>query len=142
MDINVEQYSFLWHFEHPCDQIQDKTTMIKIFNDTELLNFYENKYLWKGCFGCMTVIKHDYLIYVNNKYDISKLLQYVLSRYNRCSFERVLACLLKINEKEQPLVIDNYSLFGDILSYCEWSINFHDKDKCKELPFIKVWTGR
>lgn len=73
--------------------------MLLLFNDPNLLIFHENKYLWKGCFGGMTIITYDYLTDINKKYDISKLLDCVLNRYNRCSFERVIACLLQINEK-------------------------------------------
>jgi hypothetical protein len=93
IDMTVDTYKIIWDFEHGSDQIKDETIMIKLFNDTELLNFYENKQLWKGCFGGMSIITHAYLTFINNKYDISKLLDYVLVRYNRCSFERVIACL-------------------------------------------------
>lgn len=135
MDLNVDNYKMIWEFEHNWDQINDETDMIKIFNDKELLAFYENKNLWKGCFGGMSIIKHDYLTEINNKYDISKLLGCVLNRYNRCSFERVIACLLQINQK-------NNSLLGNIHKYCKWGITFEQKDKYKNLPLIKVWTGR
>ena len=80
--------------------------------------FYENKHLWKGCFGCMSVITHDYLTFINSKYKISILLDYVLDRYNRCSFERVIACIL---QKEQV----NASLLGNIHKYCEWGITYY-----------------
>ena len=135
IDFNVDKYKLLWDFEHNWDQIEDETNIIKLFNDKELLNFYENKNLWKGCFGGMTIITHDYLMYVNNKYDISKLLGCILTRYNRCSFERVISCLLQKNEKKETLL-------GNIHSYCQWGINFNQKDKYNHLPLIKVWTGR
>lgn len=98
--MNVNKYKLLWEFEHHWDQIENETKMIKAFNDEDLLKFYENKNLWKGCFGGMSIIKHDYLVFINNKYDISKLLNFVLTRYNRCSFERVIACLLQYSEKK------------------------------------------
>ena len=141
IDMRVEKYKFLWEFEHDWDQIEDETRMINIFNDLELNNFYEKKYLWKGCFGCMTIITHDYLNYINNKYDISKLLDYVLNRYNRCSFERVIACLLQKEGKKETLL-------GNIHNYCNccncWGIHFNELDynKCKNLPLVKYWTGR
>ena len=113
IDMSVEKYKFLWEFEHDWDQIEDETIMINIFNDLELNNFYKNKDLWKGCFGSMTIISHDYLTYINNKYDINKLLDYVLNRYNRCSFERVFACLLQKEEKKETLL-------GNIHNYCNW----------------------
>jgi hypothetical protein len=135
IDLSVNKYKIIWDFEHHWDQIEDETNMIKMFNDEELLIFYENKDLWKGCFGCMTIITHEYLTYINNKYDISKLLDVINTRYNRCSFERVIACLLQKHEK-------NESLLGNIHMYCPIGHSFSEKDIYKHLPIIKVWTGR
>ena len=135
IDFSVEKYKFLWDFNHNWDQIKDETRMINIFNDLELNKFYENKELWKGCFGAMSIITHDYLTYINNKYDIRKLLDYVLDRYNRCSFERVIACLLQKEEKKETLL-------GDIHKYCPWGIPFSQISKYKKLPLIKYWSGR
>jgi hypothetical protein len=117
IDFSVDKYKIIWDFEHDWDQIEDETKMIKLFNDDELLQFYENKDLWKGCFGGMSIIKHDFLTSINNKYDIHKLLDCVLTRYNRCSFERVIACLLQIYEKRETLL-------GNIHKYCEWELLF------------------
>ena len=137
LDMSIDKYKFLWDFQHIWDQTEDEISMLNLFNDEELLNFYKNKNLWKGCFGSMSIIRHDYLVYINNKYDISKLLECVLTRYNRCSFERVIACLLQCNEKS------NESLLGDIHSYCSYNtVKFNNIDDHKHLPFIKIWTER
>ena len=80
----------------------------------------KNKSLWKGCFGAMSIITHDYLVFINNQYDISKLLDCVKTRFNRCSFERVIACLLQIYS-------NNESLFGNINKYRPWGIKYNDK---------------
>ena len=135
IDTNVDKYKLIWEFEHDWDQIEDETKMIMLFNDVELLKFYQNKDLWKGCFGGMSIITHDYLMCVDNKYDISKLLDHVLTRFNRCSFERVIACLLQKNEKKETLL-------GNIHSYCPWGINIKQINNCKHLPLIKIWSGR
>ena len=132
---NVEKYKLLWEFDHHWDQIEDETRMINIFNDSELKEFYENKDLWKGCFGGMSIITHDYLVIINNKYDISKLLLLILNRYNRCSFERVIACLLQKEGKKEVLL-------GNIHNYCRWGIHFNEICENKHLPLIKCWTGR
>ena len=137
MDLSVNNYKILWDFEHFWDQIDDETRMIDKFNNLELKQFYENKTLWKGCFGGMSIITHDYLVFINNKYDISKLLDCVKTRFNRCSFERVIACLLQIHSHKNK----NKTLFGNIHKYCRWGIKYNDKEKY-DLPFIKVWTGR
>ena len=135
IDINVDNYNILWEFEHNWDQIEDETNMINIFNDSELKEFYENKDLWKGCFGGMSIISHKYLTHINNKYDISKLLDCVLNRYNRCSFERVIACLLQKEGAKETLL-------GNIHNYCKWGLTFEEKDSYLHLPIFKCWTGR
>jgi hypothetical protein len=135
IDFNVNKYKLIWDFEHGCDQIEDETKMINVFNDLELKIFYDNKNLWTGCFGSMSVITYDYLVYVNSKYEISKLLDFVLTRYNRCSFERVIACLLQKNEKTETLL-------GNIHKYCKWGISFKRINEYEHLPLIKCWTGR
>ena len=135
IDTNVSKYKLLWEFEHHSDQIEDETIMINLFNDKELLDFYENKNLWKGCFGGMSIITHNYLTFINDKYDISKLLNVITTRYNRCSFERIIACLLQKHGKKEVLL-------GNITYYCKWGINFNEKDNFLHLPVIKVWTGR
>lgn len=135
LDTNVNTYRFLWHFLHHWDQIEDETLMINLLNDTVLSAFHRDKSAWVGCFGGMCIIKHEYLKRVCEKYDISKLLNSVVSRYNRCSFERVIACLLQIDHTTQ-------SLLGCIHDYCKWDTTFSEKDEYLNLPVIKVWTGR
>jgi len=135
IDMSVDKYKIIWSFEHHWDQIEDETIMIDVFNDLELKTFYENKELWKGCFGAMSIISHDYLTFINNKYDISKLLKYVLNRYNRCSFERVIGCILQKEEKTDTLL-------GNIHNYCPVGHSFNNIDIYKHLPLIKVWSSR
>ena len=135
IDFSVNNYKLLWEFEHNWDQIDDETKMIDIFEDIELKSFYENKSLWKGCFGCMTIINHDFLVKVNEKYNFGKLIDLITTRYNRCSFERVLACLLQKEAKKETLL-------GNIHKYCPWGIQYHNRYRFKKLPLIKVWTGR
>ncbi len=135
IDFNVNKYKILWSFEHYWDQIDDERRMLGIFNNKELSDFYDNKNLWKGCFGGMSIITHDHLTHINSKYDLSKLLDYVLCRYNRCSFENVIACLLQKEGVEEFLL-------GNIHKYCRYRIDFDEKDDYKHLPIIKCWAGR
>jgi hypothetical protein len=135
VDLSVDEYKILWHFDHFWDRLEDERKIISIFGDPELNLFYENKDLWVGCFGGMSIITHDYLSDINNKYDISKLLDCILNRDDRCCFERVIACLLQKNKKTD-------SLFGNIHSYCIFGeIIFDNIENYKHLPFIKFWSG-
>ena len=140
IDFTVEKYKFLWDFQSNikgCDYlVDDEIRMINILNDFELKAFYEKKDLWRGCFGGMAIITHDYLTFINNKYDIKKLLDYVISRYYRGIFERVIGCLLQKEDITE-------ALFGDIINYCPFgSISYDQIDYYKHLPIIKFWCGR
>jgi hypothetical protein len=135
IDMNVDKYKIIWGFDHNWDQTEDERNILDIFNDSELKEFYENKDLWTGCFGGMSIITHDYLTELHNKYDISKLLDCILNRYNRCSFERIIACLL---QKE----VRNETLLGNIHHYCKWGIKIDEIHRYNHLPMIKCWSGR
>jgi hypothetical protein len=135
IDLNVDKYKLFWMFEHNSDQIDDELNMIKLFNDPELLEFYNNKKLWKGCFGAMSIITYDYLLSIHIKYNLFLLLDHVLNRFNRCSFERVIGCLLQKNHELE-------TVFGNIHRYCKWGITFEEKKYYTKLPLIKIWSGR
>ena len=140
IDLQINNYKILWTFEHKWDNTQEELTMIlSLNNNQELCDFYNDKNQWKGCFGGMSIITHTYLTQINNKYDISKLLDIVVNRDKRCCFERVIACLLQINNP-QPF------LFGHIHFYMVWGTTIEmylaDKQLYAHLPMIKVWTGR
>ena len=135
IDFSVEKYKILWEFEHDWDEITDETKLIKLLNGNELLEFYKEKQFWKGCFGGMVIISHEFLVSLNNKYNFSILLDHILTRQNRMSFERVIACVLQKNHKKQTLL-------GNIHNYCPWGITLQHVDYFTHLPMIKVWTGR
>lgn len=137
-DFSVEKYKILWSFLHINNVPECETAMMKhLSNHEELLTFYNNQDLWRGCFGCMSVIKHEYLKELDNKYCFSNLLNYVLTRNDRMYFERVIACMLQINSKPH-----NFCLLGDIHAYCLWGIPFDFIEDFKHLPIIKYWSGR
>lgn len=151
IDFSVNNYKMLWSFEHWWDNTDDETKMLKLFNDESLLTFYQTKSLWKGCFGGMSIITHDYLVFINNKYDISKLLDHVLTRFNRMSFERVIGVLLQRAWVVNTPLLSMFQLhthlrkkilLGDIHGYSEWDIELNQIDEYAHLPIIKVWTGR
>ena len=135
IDFSTDSYKSIWQFEHNWDQIKDESEMIDAFNDENLKSLHRNKAAWKGCFGGMSIITHDYLTKINQRFDISKLLQYVRTRYNRMSLERVIAVLLRMDSEHSCLL-------GDIHKYCPWGIKFDNYKQYAHLPVIKVWTGR
>jgi hypothetical protein len=74
-------------------------------------------------------------MHINAKYNIQKLLDLVKTRYNRCSFERVIACILQKDIKQAPML-------GNIHQYCRWGITYEEREETCYLPLTKVWTGR
>jgi hypothetical protein len=118
----------------------------------------------------MSIVKYDYLNNLNKKYDFRKLLPLIKNRYNRMSFERVIACILQIENKEKiekrqilifrgktkyiPFPCEHTKpydmpkeecLLGNIFKYCPWGMKYERGIKYgreKNLPVIKIWSGR
>lgn len=136
LDWTTDKYRILWNFQHDWDQTAEERTMIRVFHDPELEAFYENKALWTGCFGGMCVLRHEFLQDLNAKYNLEKLIPLVQTRYNRQSFERVIACLLQKFYRPASIV------FGNIHHYMPWETPFERRHKYDHLAAVKVWSGR
>ena len=97
------------------------------------------------CFGGQCFIKLSFLEKLQNKYNITNLVNVVHNRTDRCSLERVLGLLFC---QEYPRLVKNASLFGDILKQRRaFAYNYDDytedlRRKKVIHPFVKVWTGR
>jgi hypothetical protein len=142
IDFSVSTYKILLDFgkQNINDGMQNQLTLLHALNNTKLNDFYskKDKGIWKGCFGAMSVVTYSYLKSIDQEFRISSLIPHITSRDLRCAFERIIGCLLQINVIEP-------SLFGDIMKYCPWGLTYHrylKQDYNKNLPLIKVWTGR
>jgi len=144
ISFNVNTYKILWDFDKQSitdsSSFKHQVLMLGALNNQKLNSFYNKKdfNMWKGCFGCMSVIKYDYLKHIDNEYRLASLIPYITCRDSRCGFERIIGCLLQINIKEP-------SLFGSIYTYCKWGLSYDEYIQNKyssHLPIIKVWTGR
>ena len=100
---------------------------------------------WYGCFGCQTYINHNFLLHIENKYNISSLINVVRNRQDRCCLERILGCVFST---EYPKLLCLKSMFGNIFSYPRsgnYNYDKYDTDlKKNTIPrwVVKVWTGR
>lgn len=136
------QYKMLWHFvTHSYDDDNYILPLLmSLTNSTQLLEFYKSKQ-WNGCFGAMAIINHDFLVHLNNKYNISNLLSKITMRDDRKGFERVIACMFQYEDKKI-----HFGILQNILKYCEWGYSFqeytYEKHTLNKNPVIKVWTGR
>jgi len=141
INFNVTEVCPLWYFEHHSDQPQDEIRLLgKLDNSKELLEFHSKKHLWKGCFGCMTAISHDFLTKINKKYKLDKLLPHVTTRYHRKSLERVIGCIIQKERTNKNIA----SRFGSIENYGPkpFCLTIQQMAMGKNIPIIKIWTGR
>lgn len=96
-------------------------------------------------FGTQCYIKLSFLELLQNKYNISNLVNVIHNRSDRCSLERIMGLLFC---EEYPQLNKINSLFGDILNknksfdYNYDQYNEDLKHKRVIYPFVKVWTGR
>ena len=140
IDFSTDKYKFLWYYEHDkWTQAEDENNLIKTLNNHhDLLIFHNNRHLWKGCFGAMSVISYDFLKSLDDEYNLNNLLDKIKTRYNRCSWERVFASMCQFKHKYH-----NFHLLGNILAYCPWGLNYsHYLNYKINLPIIKIWSSR
>ena len=143
-NLDVNDYKKLWWFPNNIDLNCHHKSILKFIskldNSNDLLNIYQNKTNWKGCFGGMTIITYDYLNKINNKYNLKKLLPFIKKRFSRQTFERILGLLLNIDDNP------NNNLLGNIINYTDFGRvkfdNYEKNNKYNKLPLIKIWTGR
>ena len=104
-----------------------------------------NKYKFNLCFGAQTYIKLSFLESIQNKYNITNLVNVIHNRADRCALERIIGLLFC---EEFPKLNKINSLFGDIIIQNRaFNYNYDDynndlKKKKVIYPFVKVWTGR
>jgi hypothetical protein len=109
----------------------------KLNNKESLIDIYNKNPEWLGCFGAMSVINHDFLKNIVEKYNLFNIIDDITCRDHRCCLERVLAviCYAELKKTE--------SYFGVIFKYIKWGFNFENYKKyILQKDIIKVWTGR
>jgi hypothetical protein len=99
---------------------------------------------WNGIFGVQSYIKHTFLCSLQQKYELFNMLNYINSRPDRCSLERIMGIIFWL---ESPISIP--SLFGEItrspdsfaLSY-DAHRDYINKNGRAKTAYVKVWSGR
>ena len=141
---NINDIKFIWEFTHDWDVPNDEIRLIKYLNDSEkLIDFYNSKDLWKGCFGPMSVISYDFLKTMQDKYNILKLYEVINNWYDWMALERVFAMLCTY---ENRLLLNDSSILGDVMkSQYRWGYNideYNSNNYDKSLPIAKIFTTR
>lgn len=139
---SCKNVKFLWHIEDKqYDNVERETFFLRDIG-SQYVHLYESKEYWKGCFGVMSVIDHDFMCKIA---DIFVLLPTIKSRSDRCCLERVFAVMCFYHD---PSLMRNISFMGDIHEYAlPWGYDFQtyqeEEDKQRTFPsLVKVWTGR
>jgi hypothetical protein len=146
VDFHCNLYKILWSFRHTWDTPSHEKELIRSLDNAEiLLDFHDNKHKWVGCFGCMTIISHEFLSYIDSIHNLKNLLNVVKTRDDRCGFERVIACLVQCYSYDSDSNAPNI-LLNDIHDYVNNKfITFSDYQSGnfnRDLPVVKVWSGR
>lgn len=140
----VNTVKFLWHFQHPYDNVLFELRLLSHLPDTStMIQYYDLKEMWKGCFGSMSCITLSILEKLEKKYKFSSLDAGIQCWDDWLAFERIFALLCTL---EEPGLIEDPSLLGDIHKY-NLPIGFsYDLYKQKmyspKLPLVKVWNTR
>lgn len=142
----INDVKFLWHFEHFWDNDADEKKITGLLNySNELLQYYNNKSDWKGCFGGMSVIEYKFVKILAEKYNFFILLNYINNRSDRMCFERVFALVCSYEKK---IPIENTSFFNNIMEYTRNGYSFEEyifettNNIDRGLELTKIWTGR
>jgi hypothetical protein len=146
----------LWHFDSDNENesntiklitkltnkiiIQDKLK----YNVVNTFSIMSDKQ-WSGCFGCQSYINHNFLLHIENKYNISSLTEFIQNRTDRCCLERIMGSIFCT---EYPKTNISKSIFGNILKYPltgKYTYEMYDTDLKKSTikrDVVKIWTGR
>ncbi len=109
-------YSRLFSFENNCYQIDIEyiKDMCSYIKNGQLLYKYHlaNKNKLCGCFGVCFVIDYNFIQDIENKYNISNLVNFVDNRRKRMNLERFLSCLFEYHRGKS--FITPTDIFGNI----------------------------
>ena len=146
-EINIDNIDvkFLWYFDtHRHDNAKfEKSLFEKLNHSKELIDFYNQKTKWYGCFGVASIISYDYVQLLNDKYNFFILKNFIRNRLMRCALERVFATIAFY---EGQVELSNCSLMGNILKYSpNFSFRWDHYVRTKihrDKKIMKIWFGR
>lgn len=151
----IKDVKFLWHFDI-CKH-ENYPILLELLDNLEnkesLIELYNNKDSWNGCFGLAIIITLEFLEFLNDKYDFIKLITFfndINKNYYkklRCAFERIFALLCFNELKWNVNDITKYSFNGNIIDHNKYySYNFDNyKNKIgfeNNPVVIKCWNHR
>jgi hypothetical protein len=160
----------LFDFDHHWDEDPETVELLSHLPDTDhrdtLIRTYHAKHMWKGYFGMMSVVRREFLVALQDKYNLFALMPYIRTRGDRCRTERILAVAVRAfldahriadGSMKRPSVYGNiheYTYSRDMYWCFSWTeyqylvaaavnhIAPTSKTGNQAIPVIKVWSGR
>ena len=142
----------LWYFNPDKENINNTLRITKALNNSypiehKLINddvIGMPQIKWYGCFGVQCYINHNFLLQLEEKYNITKLVVNIKCRPDRCCLERILGCIFY---NDNPKILHQKSIFGNIANHHKWGNYSFDEYmnniRNNTIPkIVKVWTGR
>lgn len=142
---NIEKIKFIWHFTHEWDNEENELYLLNKIDNFELKKFYFHKEKWYGCYGVQSIIEYNFLVHLQEKYNIFQLLDYIKNREHRMCIERIFSLICSY---EYVDLQNNPSIYGIIHHYIHWGYTFEkyledkNKNNLDHLDLVKVWSGR
>jgi hypothetical protein len=152
--IDFEQYDevkFFWHFEKNWDDPDLEKSIIRSLDNSQvLIDTYNNRGSWTGCFGAICVVERFFLQKIDEVHNFKNFLTCMATKADRIAFERIFGVLCHLHSKklQQGLQTGDISIYGNIHDYIQYGYSYenylHDlrNDTLRPLPVIKVWSGR
>lgn len=144
----------LWHFSADTENInnsmrishglKNSTIIRKMLKNDSAVKILGKSPEWNGCFGIQSMITHECVQHLQNKFNLLNLIHYIHNRHDRCCFERIFACMIY---SQYPALKKCPSLFGSIFNYLHFGYSYEEyindvNNRTINKPVIKVWTGR
>jgi len=153
---NIDTVKFLWHFnggesldENFINNIERLINSTKSDYTNDLITFFKT-YQWKGCYGVMSVMNHNYLVQLFDKYNLVELANHIKNRHDRISFEHIFGLICcydnrNLNENNISIYGHNTNNAKTLSDHGEKSLKDHLKDiddSNFNIGILKLFFGR
>ena len=110
------------------------------------MNINNKNMNWNGAFGVQSYINHAFLSRLQEKYSIFNMLNFVITRADRCCLERIMGLIFWLEDltiRRIPSLFGNITIMPDNfgLSY-DGYIQHMKKFGRAKTAYVKVWSGR
>ena len=139
------QFASLWNFGNNDSELYNIIRVAKSLKNNKAIVHcinYWDKGLWLSSQGVQSYINHNFLVKMNNKYDLNNLLATVLNRSDRCTLERIIGILVYLETNNTDTVFGDINLLYKAGNYTfdEYIDTFNNGKVMGKIS--KVWTGR